>query len=402
GGAHLCAAIGDSLFDLHQAVGAGVLDELGPDIRDACQAPVLNRLMALGAPAAAALRARLQEFFGEFASEAMQRHLRPCLHPLDGAAMRLAFEIGDYTDFYASRDHAFNVGSLFRPANPLLPNYAYLPVAYHGRSSSIGVSPQTVRRPLGQRPAATPDGVPPSFGACRQLDYELEVGFIIGQWNPPGEPIPLAEAEQHVFGVCLLNDWSARDIQRWEYQPLGPFLGKNFATTLSPWVVPLAALEPFRGPARRRDAADPALLPYLDHAHDRGQGGFQVSLVAELTSELMRQRGLPGLRLCESHLGDLYWTMAQMVTHHASNGCNLRPGDLLGSGTVSGPGPAARGCLLEATQAGRQALALPTGETRTFLEDGDQVILRAYAQNAQGLRLGWGTCAGTIAPAKEL
>ncbi|HWG38265.1 MAG TPA: fumarylacetoacetase [Terriglobales bacterium] len=402
GASHLCVAIGDCVLDLHGAAATGALGGVPEETVAACQAPVLNRLMALGPEAGAKLRARLQAMLADRAPEAEQRRVGPLLHPQAEAEMLLALEIGDYTDFYASREHAFNVGSLFRPANPLLPNYAYLPVGYHGRSSSVGVSPQEVRRPMGQRPAATPEGAPPTFGPSRQLDYELEVGFVIGQGNRLGEPIRLQDAERHVFGLCLLNDWSARDIQRWEYQPLGPFLGKNFATTLSPWVIPLAALAPFRGPGRAREAGDPALLPYLDAALDRSHGGFQVRLTADLISERMREHGMPALRVCESNLGDLYWTMAQMVTHHASNGCNLRPGDLLGSGTVSSAGAGAQGCLLEATQAGRKPLELPSGEPRAFLEDGDEVLLQAYCQNAQGLGLGWGVCKGRVLPALEM
>ncbi|MGH9393230.1 MAG: fumarylacetoacetase, partial [Terriglobales bacterium] len=360
GKVHLGTAIGDQILDLHAAADlwAGGPEALPAVLLAACRAPVLNPLLELGTAAASSLRAALLNALADSAPAEQRERLLPLLRPQAQAEMLLPLVVGDYTDFYASRHHAFNVGSLFRPASPLLPNYNYLPVGYHGRSSSLGVSPQLVRRPNGQRPAATPDGVPPDFGPCRQLDFELEVGFIIGAGNRLGDPIALARAESHVFGVCLLNDWSARDLQRWEYQPLGPFLGKNFATTISPWITPLEALAPFRAPASPRTPADPPLLGYLDDPCDRAGGGFNVILQAELVSSAMRAQGLPPQRLCQSNLQDLYWSMAQMVTHHASNGCNLRPGDLLGSGTVSGPAPDARACLLELSSAGRHPVRL--------------------------------------------
>jgi fumarylacetoacetase len=302
--------------------------------------------------------------------------------------------IGDYTDFYASVYHAANVGSLFRPDNPLLPNYKWVPIGYHGRASSIVPSGASVRRPLGQT-REDPAG-PPTFGPTRRLDYELEVGFFIGPGNELGRPIPIADAASQLFGVCLVNDWSARDIQSWEYQPLGPFLAKNFATTISPWIVTLDALAPFRAPAFARAAGDPAPLPYLHDEDDRRAGALGISLEVLLSSARMRAERLPPARLSRSELTDLYWTPAQLVAHHASGGCNLRPGDLLASGTVSGAAKNARGCLLELTWRGTDPVRLPTGEERRFLEDGDEVVLRGWCEREGFVRIGLGQCRGTV------
>jgi fumarylacetoacetase len=303
-------------------------------------------------------------------------------------------EIGDYTDFYASIHHASNVGALFRPENPLLPNYKWVPVGYHGRASSIVVSGTPVKRPCGQtRP--DPAG-PPQFGPTRRLDYELEVGSFVGPGNALGTPIPIGEAETHIFGVCLVNDWSARDMQAWEYQPLGPFLGKNFCTTVSPWVVTLEALAPFRVPAFARGEGDPAPLPYLLSAKDQSNGGVDLTLEVWLRSERMRREGGEPARISSGNLREMYWTMAQMLAHHASNGCNLRSGDLLASGTVSGTTKESRGCLLELTRNGTEPIELPGGETRRFLEDGDEVILRASCQRPSAVRIGFGECRGMV------
>jgi fumarylacetoacetase len=286
------------------------------------------------------------------------------------------------------------VGRLFRPDNPLLPNYKYVPIGYHGRASSIVVSGTAVHRPTGQSKDAAAEA--PIFGPSRSLDYELEIGFFTGPGNQLGQPIPIAEAERHIFGLCLLNDWSARDIQSWEYQPLGPFLAKSFATTISPWIVTMEALAPFRAPAFLRQSGDPEPLPYLISAEDRERSGIDLTLEVHIASRRMRESGLPPMRLSRGNLRNLYWTLAQLLTHHASNGCNLQPGDLLASGTVSGPTPEERGCLLELTQRGADPIRLPTGEIRKFLEDGDEVILRGYCQRKGFRRIGFGECRGVI------
>jgi fumarylacetoacetase len=309
--------------------------------------------------------------------------------------MLLPALVGDYTDFYASIFHATNVGKLFRPDNPLLPNYKYIPIGYHGRASSLVPSGTPVRRPSGQTRDGDSD---PTFAPSRSLDYELEVGFFVSGGNRLGESIPVSEAEEHIFGICLVNDWSARDIQAWEYQPLGPFLGKSFSTSLSPWVVTMEALAPFRGAAFARAEGDPAPLPYLFNEGDREQGGLDLWLEVSLSSCRMREAGIAPVVLGRSNFRDMYWTMAQMLTHHASNGCNLRPGDLLASGTVSGADATARGCLLELTSRGKDPVALPTGEHRKFLEDGDEVILRGFCERDGFRRIGLGNCRGTILP----
>ena len=310
--------------------------------------------------------------------------------------MLLPAAVGDYTDFYASIYHATNVGKLFRPDNPLLPNYKYIPIGYHGRASSLVSTGTPVRRPCGQ----TRDGeADPKFGPIKALDYELEVGFFVGSANKLGEPVPIGRAEERIFGICLVNDWSARDIQAWEYQPLGPFLGKSFATSLSPWVVTMDALAPFRTPAFARAEGDPAPLPYLFDESDQEHGGLDLWLEVSLVSPRMREAGIASVVLGKCNFRDMYWTMAQMLTHHASNGCNLRSGDLLASGTVSGADKAARGCLLELTSRGKDPVALPTGEQRRFLEDGDEVIIRGFCERDGFRRIGLGSSRGTILPA---
>jgi fumarylacetoacetase len=305
--------------------------------------------------------------------------------------------VGDYTDFYASIHHATNVGSMFRPDNALLPNYKHVPIGYHGRASSIVASGAEVRRPHGQ--TRDDASAPPTFGPTRRLDYELEVGAFIGRGNALGSPIPLADAERHVAGLCLVNDWSARDIQAWEYQPLGPFLAKNFATSVSPWIVSMAALAPFRAPAAARDAGDPAPLPYLSDPANERAGGIAIVLEVQLSSARMRAEGRAPMRVSVGSFTAMYWTMAQLVAHHTSNGCNLQPGDLVASGTVSGASPESRGCLLERTWRGTEPLELPTGEVRRFLEDGDEVILRGWCERDGFRRIGFGECRGTVAPA---
>ncbi|HLY29740.1 MAG TPA: fumarylacetoacetase, partial [Ktedonobacterales bacterium] len=361
-----------------------------------------NGLMALEPADWSALRRQISELLrADAPAYRANPHLgERLLIPQAQAEMSLPARIGDYIDGYASKYHATNVGSLYRPDNPLLPNYTYVPIAYHGRASSLVVSGTPVRRPLGQtRPRADE---PPLFGPCAQLDYEAEVGMLIGSGNPLGEPIPIAQAERHLFGLCLVNDWSARDIQRWEYQPLGPFLAKSFATSVSPWVVTFEALAPFRVTAFVRPADEPEPLPYLFDADDQAHGGVALTVEVALRSAQMRAIGMEPFRLSKGAFADLYWTPAQQVAHYASNGSNLRPGDLLASGTVSGPTPDARGCLLELTWGGRDALTLPTGEQRRFLEDGDEVIMRAYCEpaapagQAPYARIGLGECAGMV------
>jgi fumarylacetoacetase len=311
--------------------------------------------------------------------------------PVGAIEPLLPCEIGDYTDFYASIHHATNVGSMFRPENPLLPNYKWLPVAYHGRSSSVVLSGTAVRRPCGEI-SDTPAG-PPVFGPSRRLDYEVELGAFLGPGNTMGERIAPAKACEHLFGVCLLNDWSARDIQTWEYQPLGPFLAKNFATSISPWVVTMEALAPFGRAPEVRPAGDPQPLPHLATGTEEGLG---ITLEVWLRTSTMRDP----VMLSHADFGSMYWTLAQMVAHHASNGCPIRPGDLIGSGTVSGPEKANRGCLLELTWRGTEPIELPSGETRRFLEDGDEVILRGYCDSPGFRRIGLGECRGTIVPAE--
>lgn len=344
---------------------------------------------------ARALRLRAAELLSD---HQYRSRVEPVLVAQKNVAMKPPFRIGDYTDFYASIHHAANVGRLFRPDNPLLPNYKWVPIGYHGRASSIVISGTDVPRPCGQMKA--PDAAEPTFGPSRMLDYELEMGFFIGDGNPLGETIPLAQAENHLFGLCLVNDWSARDIQAWEYQPLGPFLGKSFATTISPWVVTLDALEPYRVPASPRPAGDPKPLPYLWSEQDQARGGFDIHLEVWLATARMRATGQAPVRISRGNLRDLYWTLAQMVTHHAGNGCNLRPGDLMATGTVSGPAPDSVGSLLERTKRGVEPLILPNGEQRKFLEDGDEVILKGWCERDGLPRIGFGECRGIVTPAQ--
>lgn len=322
---------------------------------------------------------------------------KAALFPIGACSFLPPFEIGDYTDFYCSVFHATNVGAMFRPDNPLLPNYKYIPIGYHGRASSIVMSGTDVRRPNGQ--SRSDAEKPPVFGPCRSLDYEMEVGFFVGRGNRLGESIPLAQAEDHILGLCLLNDWSARDVQAWEYQPLGPFLAKNFATTISPFVVTLEALAPFRTPAFAREEGDPAPLSYLSDPSNEESGGFDVNLEVYIQTEEMRGRDIEPFLLSRSNMKDLYWTIGQMLAHHASNGCNLRPGDLLATGTVSGRAKDERGCLLELTWRGKEPVELPSGEQRRFLEDGDEVIMRGFCEREGFRRIGFGECRGKILPA---
>ncbi|WP_027856934.1 fumarylacetoacetase [Marinobacterium jannaschii] len=390
-------AIGDQILDLQQLQDSGVVAGEAAEALAACQGDTLNSLMALGQPAWSALRLALSRALREGAAEAGQ--LQACLLPQADAEYKLPATIGDYTDFYTSIHHATRVGSLFRPDNPLLPNYKWVPIGYHGRSSSIGISGQQFRRPLGQTKA--PDAEVPSLGPCKRLDYELELGIYIGAGNELGEPIALDAADNHVFGLCLFNDWSARDIQAWEYQPLGPFLSKSFASTVSPWVITLEALAPYRT-AWQRDSADPQPLSYLESAQNRASGALDIQLEVLLQTAQMREAGEPACRLSASNFRDSYWSIAQMVSHHSINGCNLKPGDFFGSGTQSGPEQSESGSLLELSQGGKQPITLPNGETRTFLADGDSVILRGCCEKAGAPRIGFGEVVATVLPAVEL
>jgi fumarylacetoacetase len=387
--AHIGVAIGDQILDLRRCVTVGLLAGLPPLVEYSCTASVLNSLMSLGPERWSALRSRVTTLLTD---TSLRSQVEPLLVSMRDAEMELPAQIGDYTDFYASIHHATRVGKLFRPDNPLLPNYKYVPIGYHGRASSIVVSEAGIRRPYGQtKPPTTPE---PTFGPSRSMDYELEVGLFVGPGNVLGQPISIAEAEQHIFGLCLVNDWSARDIQSWEYQPLGPFLAKSFATTISPWIVPMEALAPYRVPAAERPSGVPAPLPYLNPP-TRRRDGVDLTLEVYLRSAQMREAGMEAVRMSRSNLRDLYWTPAQLLTHHASNGCNLRPGDLLATGTISGPEEGSEGCLLEMKHRG-DPVRLPTGEMRTFLEDGDQVTFRAYAFREGLPRIGFGACVGTI------
>ena len=370
-GPHAGVAIGDRVLDVTKAL----------------RIPSLEALMSMPKAARVDLRQQIQNLLVKRTTG-----IDACMVPLSGAELLLPCTIGDYSDFYASIHHATNVGSMFRPDNPLLPNYKWLPVGYHGRASSVVVSGTAVRRPWGQ--ASEHPGGPPSFGPTRRLDYELELGAFLGPGSAPNEPIRAPQAGDHLFGVCLLNDWSARDIQAWEYQPLGPFLSKSFATSISPWVVTMEALEPFRRAPQPRPPSDPQPLPHL-----RTGTGDAYDITLEVWLRSARMAGL--VRVSRSHFASLYWTLAQMVAHHASNGCPLRAGDLIGSGTVSGPDKENRGCLLELTWRGSEPLELPTGELRRFLEDGDEVTLRGWCEAPGFRRIGLGECRGRVLPAAQ-
>jgi fumarylacetoacetase len=392
--ARIGVAIGDQVLDLSKCAELHHLSGLDRAVIEACRQPRLNELLSHGLVASRPLRIRLGALLNATAPP-----LPELLSPMADVETQVPCEIGDYTDFYASIHHATNVGSMFRPDNPLLPNYKYMPIGYHGRASSIVPSGSPVRRPQGQ--VRDDASGPPRFQPTRLLDYELEVGFFVGPGNRVGEAIPIDQAGGRLFGACLLNDWSARDVQSWEYQPLGPFLAKSFATTVSPWVVTMDALAPFRIPAQRRPADDPAPLSYLWSEQDQAAGGFDISLEVFLSTERMRAQGLGPERLSGSTLAWMYWTPAQLLAHHSSNGCNLRPGDLLASGTVSGPTESERGCLLELTWRGTQPIQLPSGEQREFLEDGDQVIFRGYCVGEGFRRIGFGECRGMIVSASH-
>ena len=391
-------AIGDQILDLSALAEAQLLSQNPTRLVGACRKTgALNPLIEAGQEQMRTLRAEVSALLRDDTAtgRSARRSAETLLVPSSAVDMLVPVQIGDYTDFYASIHHATNVGRMFRPDNPLLPNYKWVPIGYHGRASSIVPSGRPIPRPAGQ----TRDDAeaPPLFGPSRRLDYELEIGVVIGRGNALGTPIPISAAESHFAGLCLVNDWSARDIQTWEYQPLGPFLAKSFATTVSPWLVTLDALAPFRAPAAERAASDPAPLSYLSDDADRARGGFAIELSVWLTTARMRAEGREPFRVSEATFASsMYWTLAQLVSHHTSNGCNLRTGDLLASGTVSGTSVESRGCLLERTWRGGEPLTLPTGETRRFLEDGDEVSMRGRCERPGFRAIGFGECRGTV------
>ena len=390
-------AIGDQILDLSLLAQTETLKGDAQQAALAGALPQLNGLMALGQRYWSALRLALSR--GLRAGAAEQSVWQTCLVPQAQAQYGMPARIGDYTDFYTSIYHATNIGKQFRPDSPLLPNYQWIPIGYHGRSSSIVISGTSFKRPVGQTKA--PDAAVPTVKASARMDIELEMGVFIGTSNELGEPVAITEAEDHIFGLCLLNDWSARDIQPWEYQPLGPFLAKNFASHISPWVVTLEALAPYRA-AFAHPANDPQPLPYLDSAHNRDAGALDIQLSFSLQTSQMRAKGEAAALVSQTNYKHAYWTAAQMVAHHTVNGCNLQPGDLLGTGTLSGPSLDQAAALIELTTGGKNPINLPNGETRTWLEDGDSVVLRGWCEKPGAARVGFGECEGTLLPARKL
>jgi fumarylacetoacetase len=389
-------AIGDSVLDLAAVAQLKLFEDAAQSALEACCKPELNEFMAMGTDTWSSLRLALSRALREGSPH--QQALSACLHSLDAVEYGLPCRIGDYTDFYTSVYHATAVGKQFRPDNPLLPNYKWIPIGYHGRSSSIDVSPQSFNRPGGQLKG--PDDSEPHVAPCKRLDYELELGIYIGPGNKLGSSIEMQDAEDHIFGICLFNDWSARDIQGWEYQPLGPFLAKNFASTVSPWIISLEALAPFRL-GWDRVTQDPQPLPYLQSAENTESGAIDIQLKAYIQSSKMADEKIPPMKLSQSSFQHSYWTISQLVTHHSVNGCNLNPGDLLGSGTQSGPLPEEAGSMLELSSGGKNPLTLPTGEKRSFLEDGDTVIFRGFCNAGDAVRIGFGEVRGTVLPANK-
>jgi len=394
GAPHGGIAIGDHILDLSLLAGSGLLKGTAGAAAKAAAGPSLNALLALGAGPRRALRRAVSMLLSDKANEDAVAMM---LVPAVACRMHLPVQIGDYTDFYVGIHHATNVGALFRPDNPLLPNYKHVPIGYHGRASSVRVSGVPVQRPLGQ--TKTPDAQAPAFIPSRRLDYELELGVWIGPGNELGSPIPIAKASDHIAGLSLLNDWSARDVQAWEYQPLGPFLAKSFHTSVSSWVITPEALAPFRVAQPPRPAGDPAPLPYLTDPADQARGALGLTLEVLLQTQSMRQQGIAPTRLSAGPASNMYWTIQQIVTHHSSNGCNLRPGDLLGTGTISAPTRDGFGSLLELTDNGATPISLPTGEYRTFLEDGDEIVMRARAASEGYVPIGFGDCRAIVLPA---
>jgi len=395
----LGVGIGDSILDLSVCQSAGLLTSDTGIAGEACQFPTLNPLMSLGFSYWSALRLRISRLLSSENAELKDKSevRKAAIMPISQAELFLAVEIGDYTDFYSSIHHASCVGSMFRPDSPLLDNYKYVPVGYHGRASSVVPSDTPIRRPAGQ---IKEDGEKvPRYEITKCLDFELEMGAYVGSSNDLGQPIPIERAAEHIFGYSILNDWSARDIQRWEYQPLGPFLAKSFATSISPWIVSSEALAPYRTNAFSRDEGDPKPLPYLFSEIDQSLGGIDIKLEVYIVSKSMREQLIEPYKLGESNFKDLYWTMPQLLTHHSSNGCNMMAGDLLGSGTISGKETHTKGCLLELTMNGQDPLDLPGGEKRTFLEDGDEIIMKGFCTKDGYARIGMGECRGRVVSA---
>ncbi len=392
-------AIGQSIFDAAGAVQANLLAGISPETACALCAPSLNQFMSQGRESCSTARQSISQLL-QADTPTLRDNAKLREHMMLARAeaeLLLPVQIGDYTDFYASIHHARNIGSMFRPDNPLLPNYKHLPVGYHGRASSIVITGTPIRRPYGQ--AKVDDAQLPTFGPSKLLDYELEMGFFVGPGNGLGHRIAMREAPEHIFGMVIVNDWSARDIQKWEYQPLGPFNAKNFATTISPWVVTLDALEPYRvADAARVDGSggDPPLREYLKPTDDMG---YDITVEVYLTSQVMSDRELKPMLISRGNFTEMYWTIAQMLVHHTASGCNLRPGDLLASGTVSGQTEDSRGCLMERTWRGQNPIQLPDGSERKFLQDGDEVIIRAYCHKDGAARVGFGDCRGVVLPA---
>jgi fumarylacetoacetase len=398
----ICTIIGNQVLDLSRCQEDGLFQggELGDVPWKIGRSVSGFSLFEAEASELTAFRRRLSEILRQHVDEKTRKLVERNLFPIEEVKFDLpCYPIPNYTDFYCSIFHATNVGSMFRPDNPLLPNYKYLPIGYHGRASSIVVSGTSIKRPKGQN--RTDAEAPPVFIPCKNLDYEMEVGFFVGKPNTLGDSISIETAEEHIFGLCLVNDWSARDIQAWEYQPLGPFLAKNFATTVSPFVVTMEALAPFRVPAFKRPEGDPQPLEYLSSEQNLKFGGLDVKLEVLLQTQKMKAENVEPFLLSRSNMQDLYWTIGQMLTHHASNGCNLQTGDLIATGTVSGKGKTERGCLLELTWRGTEPIELPNGETRRFLEDGDEVIMRGFCEREGFRRIGFGECRGVILPASE-
>lgn len=385
-------AIGDMILDLGALAVSGLLEGEALLAGEAAVEGSLNGLLSLGSGPRRALRRRVSALLAEGSEE--QSRIAPMLVPMADALMHLPAMIGDYTDFYVGIHHATNIGKLFRPDNPLLPNYKHVPIGYHGRASTVRPSGVDVIRPHGQTKA--PDADSPSFGPVKRLDYELELGVWMARGNELGRTIPIDEALDHVAGLTLLNDWSARDVQAWEYQPLGPFLAKNFLTTVSPWIVTMEALAPFMRAQPPRPEGDPKPLDYLWSDRDQAEGALSLDLEVFLSTAQMRATGMDPVRLSHGPASNMYWTIAQMVTHHASNGCLMQAGDLLGTGTISGPDDGTQGSLMEITRSGQEAITLPTGETRTFLNDGDELTLAGKLTSEGAVSIGFGPCTGTV------
>ena len=395
---HLGVAIGDQIFDMHQAIVSRLLGTEFDSLADEIELCDLSFLTEVYGPAILQeLRRAAFAVLRDDADEQTIEEAKYFLVPIADAEPELSYEIADYTDFYCSIYHATNVGSMFRPDNPLLPNYKYVPIGYHGRASSIVISGTDIKRPKGQNRSDAE--APPVFIPCKNLDYEMEIGFFVGQGNELGTSIPIGEAEKHIFGLCLVNDWSARDIQAWEYQPLGPFLAKNFATTISPFVVTMEALAPFRTKAFEREPGDPAPLDYLANETNEKFGGIDINLEVFIQTQKMRNENIEPHMLSRSNMKDLYWTIGQMLTHHASGGCNLQTGDLIATGTISGKEKSERGSMLELSWRGTEPIDLPSGEQRRFLEDGDEIIMKGYCEREGFRRIGFGECRGRILPA---